>query len=101
MKLPIELDKRYKIHPDKYEEIRKRYKRLKSARKVAKLYGVDHSTILMIVSEKYRENRKMEKSSNWKFTPKYVRRTLNTLYVRSIRARKKKYLEEKNEKMKK
>ena len=61
-----ELDGRIKILPEQYNEVKARYKQLKSSRKLAKEYGVDKGTILNIVSERCKERLKRYNKGRWK-----------------------------------
>ncbi len=83
------LDARFKITPNKYSEIKAKYKALKSSRKVAKIYGVSHKIILYIVNPAYKkkDTDRIKKRKPWL---KYYNRESHTIAIRKYRAKKRK-----------
>jgi hypothetical protein len=84
-------DGRRKILSSQHEDIRAKYKAMKSMRKVASLYGVDKRLIQFIV---YPE--RLKKLQEWNKEIKHHKKHYNTekrkFYMRKYRARKKEML---------
>jgi hypothetical protein len=83
-----EQDGRRKILTSEHEEVRAKYKSLKSLREVARIYGVDKRTIQFIVYPE-RLKRLQEWNKKIKHHKKYYNTDKRREYMRKYRARKK------------
>lgn len=83
-----EQDGRRKILTSEHEEVRAKYKSLKSMREVARIYGVDKRTIQFIVYPE-RLKRLQEWNKKIKHHKKYYNTDKRREYMRKYRARKK------------
>lgn len=77
-------DRRRKIHPDQYQEIRNEYKASKSTRKLAKQFNCSRRLIVFILHpERLKERQRQDKESqHWKT---YYNRENLTQAVRDLR----------------
>lgn len=84
------LDGRIKITSDQYNEVKADYKRLKSYRKTAKLYGVSKKIIQFIIKPetKKRDEARRKRGKVWL---KYYDKDKHTLAIRKYRAKKRKH----------
>lgn len=80
-------DARYKIIPKKYPKVRALYGKIKSARKVAKIFGVDKKIILFIVNPEYKRRCEKKITENKKWL-QYYNKDKHTLAVRKYRLKK-------------
>ncbi|MCK4686582.1 MAG: hypothetical protein KAT66_00470 [Candidatus Lokiarchaeota archaeon] len=84
------MDGRFKIIPEQYPEVIALHKKLKSSRKVAKIFRVDKKIILFIINPEYkkRDALRQKNQQHWKM---YYNKEYHTKAIRKYRAKKRKF----------